>query len=416
MWAAMLNAWSDPNYLRLRSYCCVQEPASADRFVGLRVKGGRPEVCFPLGYRFPLNFSALQGDIVSLIGVIRRASRTYPDLQLGDRRISSTGCTEFPFRDYVVLVEDFLRTGSLYEESRWSFQRGSSDSISWSRTIANIRPTLNGSSLPIYLDLVSRRRVFDEDATLTLLHEYCLAEAFMAIGWVFTAIAFRPPRLKRVHAEHKYVVARRLRSEFNDRNQRLLTAIFNILSCEYESKSGDFHFGTERFEYGWEYMIERAFGDQLDDRRRFFPKARWSVLSHGSRFPAPLEPDTIMSVADRLFVLDSKYYRFGITGDASHLPGTSDIGKQVIYGQFADSIKPKAIESVHNAFLLPADLGPVSQWCKIVGVATPMWIGELRSFELIKAVVIDMSFLLRNYDRIGCSEKACLAELLARES
>ena len=64
----------------------------------------------------------------------------------------------------------------------------------------------------------------------------------------------------------------------------------------------------------------------------------------------------------KIFVLDSKYYRYGATGIKNHLPDSASIVKQFAYSEYIeknDSIPEKikrnrTENSIFNAFIMPA--------------------------------------------------------------
>lgn len=400
---------SRSNYSQLKSFCQVQTPAGDDRFVGFRVIDDSPEVWFPLGYKFPTTFEQLQSDISDLIFTIQRASQAFPELELGQERDAGKGIAELPFQDYMILIEDYLQTSALYSETLSEHRKSTSGVISWPLTIAKLKPGLSASNQPIYLEFITKRVRTNEDALVTLIHEHCLSVAFSTIGWLFTSRQFPRPRLKQPTEEHLHIVARRLGTVFNDRNRRLLTAMFNILSRDSTAQKGNFEFGTDRFEYAWEYMIDRAFGEQVDEKRKYFPNAEWELVAGEKRTPAPLEPDTIMFENGNLYVLDAKYYRFGVTGDPAHLPGTSDIGKQVIYGQYARRIAGADVKEIYNAFIIPGEISSTDRWCGLAAIARPSWIDQPKSYERVMTVVVDTAYLLRNYEDLGSSQRRTLS-------
>jgi hypothetical protein len=64
-----------------------------------------------------------------------------------------------------------------------------------------------------------------------------------------------------------------------------------------------------------------------------------------------LRPDTIMACEDKTFVLDSKFYRYGMTGAKSHLPGAESVCKQMAYAEYVQT--EMNVDEVYNAFILP---------------------------------------------------------------
>lgn len=398
-------------YSQLKSFCRVQTHSAASRFVGFRVEDNIPEVLFPLGYKMPSGLEQLQADICSLIISIQHAAQSFPEIELGQKTSENQAIASFPFQDYMFLIKDFLQTSLLYSEKLTEYRRSPSGAISWPRTIANIKPDIIYPNHPIYLEYITKTNRTNDDALMTLIHEYCLSLAFKSIGWLFTSRRFPTPRLTRSTEEHLHLVTRRLGTVFNDRKRHLLISMFNILSRDSGNQKANYEFGTERFEYAWEYMIDRAFGEQVEERRKYFPSAEWQLMTGDKRFPAPLEPDTVMTTLGNLYVLDAKYYRYGVTGIAAHLPGTSDIGKQVIYGQYARKITNGLVNSVFNAFLIPGEVSSSETWIELVALATPTWIDEPQTYEHVATLVIDTTYLLRNYDLVSDKQKKELAQL-----
>lgn len=392
-------------YSRLKSYCQVQTSSSEDRFVGFRILDNSPQVCFPLGYRFPVNYEQLQADIKSLIFTIQRAAHSHPEIKFGREQGDASRIPELPFKDYIVLIEDYLQTSMLYTETLYEYRRSTSGVVSWPHTIARMKPALSSYKQPVYLEFITKRTRRNEDALVTLIHEHCLFLAFNAVGWLFTPRKFPKPRLFSTNEEHLHIVTRRLGTVFNDRNRRILSAMLNILSCDSSSHQGSFEFGTDKFEYAWEYMVDRAFGEHVDEKRKYFPSADWELIAGNIRTPAPLEPDTIMTCSNNLYVLDAKYYRFGITGNPLHLPGTSDIGKQVIYGQYARRVTSGVVESIYNAFIIPGEVSSAVGWCTLVAIAKPNWIDNPKSHEHVMTIIVDTAYLLSNYCNSSDAQK-----------
>ncbi len=57
---------------------------------------------------------------------------------------------------------------------------------------------------------------------------------------------------------------------------------------------------------------------------------------------------------DTIYILDSKYYRFGYTADENDLPETCSIQKQITYGDYikTNKVGPE-IKKIRNTFILP---------------------------------------------------------------
>ena len=68
----------------------------------------------------------------------------------------------------------------------------------------------------------------------------------------------------------------------------------------------------------------------------------------------------------KIFVLDSKYYRYGATKNPNHLPDSGSVVKQLAYAEYIDNPKnrsklPDGVgenitdSSLYNAFIMPAE-------------------------------------------------------------
>lgn len=69
----------------------------------------------------------------------------------------------------------------------------------------------------------------------------------------------------------------------------------------------------------------------------------------------------------KIFVLDSKYYRYGETKNPNHLPDSSSVVKQIAYAQYIENFERNSIpddvkiyldkeqkDQIYNAFIMPA--------------------------------------------------------------
>ena len=49
---------------------------------------------------------------------------------------------------------------------------------------------------------------------------------------------------------------------------------------------------------------------------------------------AELEPDTTMLHDNKIYVIDAKFYKFGVSGNPGDSPESSSINKQITYGEY----------------------------------------------------------------------------------
>lgn len=165
----------------------------------------------------------------------------------------------------------------------------------------------------------------------------------------------------------------------------------------------EFYFGTYSFEYVWEKLIDRVFG--IPDKCKYFPRTRWYLKGKGKENYA-LEPDTIMLYNGKIFVLDAKYYRYGITGNPAHLPGSSSINKQITYGEYIYTqarFKQAYGDDVpvYNAFLMPYNSAKnvfgLHTIYGNIGEAVGDWKSGTHYYEHVQGIVVDIRYLMYHY-------------------
>ncbi len=178
-----------------------------------------------------------------------------------------------------------------------------------------------------------------------------------------------------------------------------------------------FYFGTDHFETIWEKMIDKAFG--IDNKDEYFPRTRWLLDYGDGKAKKPLIPDTIMIFNDKYYVIDSKFYRYGSTGNSDHLPNGSDINKQITYAEYIEKAKEIHADNIYNCFLMPfnheANVFSTISEIKNIGEAIGEWRytdkePHLKKYERIQGVVIDVRFLMKNYICISDKQKKELAD------
>ena len=398
----------------IRDYISFPHVSGNDRFVGLRSTISGPEIVFPIGYVVPESDSQLRGDARQLLELISIFDHAQVHGEESDGSLVVSSRDSLAFRAYKFLIEDFLRTRALLNETELTHSNSPEGQIDWNRTIALRQPAIVKGSV-LYLDLISRKPTNLSNSVIRAAHNLALFRSFSAIGWLYPETNVPRPRAILVDSEMLNAVKRRMQETFNDRQFQILSAILKVLS--YSSSDETFEIqthGTDKFEVMWEYLVDQFFGSVVSGKEEYFPRSRWN-LNRRSIKASPLRPDTIMLHDNSIFVLDAKYYRYGATLDSRHLPGTADVSKQIIYCEHVVSKQPiSSPKSVYNAFLLPGNLkGDDDKWCEFVGTSSVSWITNPKSHQTIAAVLIDTNFLLRNFRRPSYARKRELASLIS---
>lgn len=340
----------------LKNSCRVTTNTADDCFVGMRIKNGTLEICFPVGFSLSTSEVGLREDVNLLFTTLSRG-RTVRD---GNQPIIQSSDTRgaMPFSDYLIVLDYYFSNG-YYSENERVFSSKKNGTIDWKRTIKNGVPYPQGNSCFVYLDSVKRASIISSDNLITLIHKYYVRKGLLAIGWLFTD--YVPPEENYRFNEISYleILNQKINQTFNDADRRLFLAMRNLLLSSPQHNTADMYWGTYRFDRVWELMIDDVFGVRDSDKRNFFPSSKWNLrVGDVRQFDNTyLIPDTIMYLGNEIFVLDAKYYHYSQTWMPSDLPSSSDINKQVSYGEYAFEHHPQGYvyDTVYNAFLLPFD-------------------------------------------------------------
>lgn len=394
----------------IRDKCHVNTNRDADTFVGIICDKGDFSVHFPLGFHVSEDDRNLRKDIMLLISAIETTiGHRESGIQKSAEDCNQTG---FPIQAYLSVIYDYFERG-YYREREVEYNVAKKGKINWSRTIKTQRPVIQDDEA-YYIDFVTRKNTVNENQIITLIHEYCVAESFEKIGWLFTDAKPQKPRIKRNERLFKSVLKEKLSRTFNDKNKILFNAMLQIIdNLQDEEAPIEYKYGTYRFEYVWEALIDRVYG--IEGKAAYFPKTTWKVKGK-SYDNASLEPDTIMMRGKDIYVLDAKYYKYGATGRLGDLPESTSINKQITYGEYvAKNIANNGI--VYNAFLMPFDsLSKLWEAGEVIhiGEATGDWRQNDKSYERVQGILIDVKYLMHITVREDSNEIFKLSECISK--
>ena len=399
----------------IRSKCRVNSNREMDTFVGLRCDDGDISINFPMGYHISEDSKELRKDIILLFTTLAANTERKESEMLAQGR--SFDEVEFPFQSYIYLIKDFFERG-YYREQEVSYKVAKTGKVNWNRTIKTQRPYVQDMDV-FYLDFVTKKNNIKENELITLIHEYCVYESFKRIGWLFTKMMPKKPRITKRERFLRSVLKEKIANTFNDRNRMLFRHMLAIIDFEGEKDSDkNYQYGTYRFEYVWEKMIDKVFG--VENKSDYFPKTSWYV--NGDRYDnASLKPDTIMLYGNKVYILDAKYYKFGVTGKVCDLPETISINKQITYGEYVaneEKFKKKYGNDmkVYNAFLMPFDFLKNKYLNNLemikVGEAFSNWKDNSEEYQKIQCILIDVKMLMNINVRQEMKEIEKLAKLI----
>lgn len=402
----------------IRSKCFINSNRDMDTFVGLKCDDGDLSINFPLGYHVSENDKDLRKDILLLFSTLGA------NTERKDSEILSQGNkfdeVAFPIQSYMYIIRDYYDRG-YFREQEVVYGVAKTGKINWGRTIKTQHPYVQDNDI-FYLDFMTKKNTIKENELITLIHEFCVYESFDKIGWLFTKSMPKKARIKKNKKLFISVIKTKLADTFNDRNRILLKHMIAIIEFKGDNEADkNYRYGTYRFEYVWEKMIDKVFG--IENKADYFPKTSW-ILPQETYDNASLEPDTIMLYENNIYILDAKYYKYGVTGKAWDLPESTSINKQITYGEYvAGEEKFKKIHGenmrVFNAFVMPFDslkskYQENPEMIK-VGCAISNWKDNNNDFEMIQGILIDVKTLMNISVRQDEDEIMKLAELIERK-
>lgn len=393
--------------------CHVNTNIESDVFVGIRKKEDHYEVNFPLGYHLGTDEKELRKDILSLMNVLaRNTDKKESELHNGINE-DNVGV---PIQAYLFLIKDYFDRG-YYKEQETFYTVAKKGKINWGKTIKTQKPVMQDNEV-FYLDFIVKKNTINDDELITLAHKYCVYESFKNIGWLFTSFVPARPKTGLNIKMMIAVVTNKLQHTFKDQNKQLFRNMLMVLKQLDDDSKTEFMFGTYRFEYVWEKMIDRIFG--IPEKLDYFAKTKWNLQKGNVYENSFLEPDSIMLCNGKIYVLDAKYYKYGWSGAPGHLPESASINKQITYGEYiatADKFREngKAPE-VYNAFIMPYDskgkMFPTNQPIYFIGTAVSEWKSGMEKYENVVGILMDVKYLMGLNIRLDQKEILQLAALI----
>ncbi|EMG89276.1 LlaJI family restriction endonuclease [Helicobacter pylori] len=385
--------------LNLKEHCFTDNELN-DNFVGIRSINNDLQICFPLGFDISDNKN-IRADVKKLVSILLEYNKTIACENLLNSKNEIIN-SNFPLKAYKNIIEYFLSHG-YYAENKSYYENNAKGRINFSKTIKKNRPiiqTFNNKNSFVYTRFQVKRKMVNENELITAINKYCVHEAFSKFGFVFSS--FMPPKFNLPADKNycTYLLENKLNNIFNDDKKILFQSMKNILLQDDNIlDKTDFRFGTYHFYVIWERMIDRAFG--IKNKEVYFPKTKWNLRCSNQNPDYLLQPDSIMLFDDKIYILDAKYYKYGISGVASDLPNSASIIKQIIYGEYAAKLETK--KEVYNIFLMPFNRfnNPLklSNIFENIGFANGEWRDNLKQYENIQGILIDTKFLMQNYNK-----------------
>ena len=394
---------------------------NGDEFVGIRMENGFPRVYFPTGYRHAKDIREQRRDILNLISVLS----VYGNRNEFKPSTYGNNSQVFPIHAYIGVFTYYLNYG-YFSEREAVYNRRRTGKIDWGRTVKQIQPQWSQDD-PIYLEYIVKRSTSNETSLLTQIHQYCVYEAYQRLGCLFTATEPAKPSIKYNEALFVSVLQAKIASSFNEKHLTLFKQMLDIIrSLGTDGNRNIQFYGTNDFEYIWEGLIDKVFGISPKDRREYYPKTTWH-LENGTSTDvdtelekSALRPDTIMLYKRNdipgIYILDAKYYRYGITKQPTSLPGSSSINKQFTYAEYVETLECAKDSRIYNAFIMPYNADAANNAAdygiKNIGYATGNWKQNGKTYEKIHGILLDVKTLMHSHTRHPTKAMDRLAELI----
>lgn len=364
--------------------------------VGVEFNKDIINIYFPAGYDIPKESNEIVQkssilDILKTISLCKNNGEGY------EYNYNSGEEKEIPINSYLWLLNDYLKNG-LYNVKEKHYIVSQKGKINWKRTFET-KPFFSNNEI-VYLNPKVEINT-KTDNIITEIHAICINICIDKIGWLFGDFE-RCDGYKQSLSDEMYIdiLNRELLSSFEDKKKTLLNHLIKVLSNLTDNDQLDYKNDllVDNYHYAWEVMIRKIFGNDNDNLKKYFPKIEWRLKY--SKEPKPsMRPDSVINKGDTLYIIDAKYYRYGVDENGS-LPGAEDVDKQITYGEFNN----KNFEQVYNAFVMPynkndnrfkndkiiLDIGNVQNNARI-------YEENKETFRKVAAILIDTKYVIDCY-------------------
>ena len=367
--------------------------------VGIEFTKDFINIYFPLGYDIPnYNDKIIQEkeekkailDIIKTISLCKNNGENYKyNYNYGKNK-------EIPINSYLWILNDYLKNG-LYNTKERHYLKMQNGKINWKRTF-NTQPIFSDDEI-VYLNPIVELNT-KSDNIITEIHAKCVNICINKIGWIFGNIK-KCEGYKQSLSDATYlkILNQELSVSYNDKKKELLNHLIKVILNKSDLDESDLtnSFLVDNYHYAWERMISKVFGNDNENIKDYFPSIKWNLRYKDYHNPK-MRPDTVIEKGNVLYILDAKYYKYGVLEEGS-LPGAGDIDKQITYGEFNN----QKYDEVYNAFILPynkndnffgnssniLDIGNVENNARISNKQEP--------FKKIAIILVDTKYVIDCY-------------------
>lgn len=332
---------------------CYNVTDSDDTFVGIKFIENEARIYFPLGYNIPDSEKNCKRSIYDLINAINLVKT-----EKSDKKYSETNgdTPDIPLNSYIWLINDYLENG-LYTELEKRYKEKINGKINWKKTLKT-KSYISNNNI-VYLNPVVEKSTKEENI-ITRVQVLCLKKSLEKLSWLYGNIFLPSINIDDSNTDYYLTILKtKLINSYLDHKKQLINHMILVLEEKSNEnlKNKSAKYGTYHFNIAWEKMVTKVYGNI--DANDFFPSANYNLVNKKNFKTPDMYPDTILNYNNNLYILDSKYYKFGIVDDdyPNTLPSTPSIDKQIMYGKYASNNDEKRekyeFNNVYNAFILP---------------------------------------------------------------
>ena len=393
----------------------IDNTLEANCFVGIKIINNQYHLFFPIGFKIKESNENYYKKIIRyLYKTVLLAKNIEEDK---DKKNKLEREEEIPINSYIYILSDYFSNG-IYKYNENKYKKDIRGNINWKRTFKN--NFYIQDKVPVYLDTIIRYKKKDTNI-ISLLQIYCINKSIDML--IFMG------NYNKIHSEltdqdinnninyYNNILDKEIKNTNNDKKKLLLINIKSIINdCNYGDKAIR-AFGTLNYQYSFEKMVNKLFGN-IDDLSKYYPTALWYLKNKIKEFESSkLREDTIWIGEDKAYVIDSKYYRFGVDKDNySLLPQTAAIHKQIVYGDYVHNklknIKNKDFK-VYNIFIIPSNN---DEFLEYIGYTKMKLLDDDKEFKYIYLLFINMNDLVDKYYTKECNQIEKIVNIIEKNT
>jgi hypothetical protein len=394
-------------------------------FVGIMIVSGIVLKIYPK-YIFKSDTPLLQ--LKQILKVIEKQNKKEQFIKFHIESLESTSYNLLATILY--LYNDYNEYG-IYRTTQDIFEVNGNGEINWDKTISETF-TLISNNKPFYPELITRKKIDDNNDYFKILHEVILTQCSKQLKktdllelFEFEELSLSEKKIDDL-GDKDYIlnkILKELNVQFNTRKQLLLKTMYAYISCESDlGTNSDFSlYGTNSFHVIWENVCAEVFNNMLNKKLNelslplklkreyngnhklisIIEKPNWNN-KHGEFGSDTLIPDLISIYKDnnqehKFIIFDAKYYTIKINGKSIiGQPGIESVTKQYLYQlAYKKFLEEHGFEknNIRNCFLLPTENSEVEEFGSVsMEMLTTLGLEKIQ-VRLLPAEVIYSKYL-----------------------